>query len=498
MNDRTTDEKDIIQTRLDKLEEWRKNGQAFPNQFERTHFAENIHADFKEYDAQQLENLGLNIKVAGRIRLKRIMGKASFLHIQDMTGQIQLYVVRDNIGEDLYKNFKTWDIGDIVGAQGYLFRTKTGELSIKLNAIELLTKSIRPLPDKHHGLANTELKYRYRYLDLIVNDDSKKTFMTRSLAIQFIRNYFTERSFIEVETPMMQQIPGGASARPFSTHHNALDLPLFLRIAPELYLKRLVIGGFERVFEINRNFRNEGISTQHNPEFTMLEFYQAYSDYKDLMALTEDMLSKLVQYIKSSTSLIYQEQKISFAAPFKKMTLKEAVLYYNSQLKQQDLNCKDMLSAYLKELGFSVASHWGLGKILLEIFEKTAEHQLIQPTFITEYPTEVSPLARVNDADPSITDRFEFFIAGFEVANAFSELNDPHDQARRFKEQVLAKDHGDDEAMHYDQDYITALEYGLPPTAGEGIGIDRLIMILTDSASIRDVLLFPLMRTNTQ
>jgi len=487
-------EQDIIEVRKRKLAHLRELGNAFPNDFKRDSLANNIHTEFDDKTAEELESLGKTVRVAGRVMLRRVMGKASFLHIQDMSGRIQLYLRRDDLPEGVYQEFKKWDIGDIVGAEGKIFKTKTGELSIKATKLFLLTKSLRPLPDKFHGLADTELRYRQRYLDLISNDDSRKTFMIRSKIISFIRDFMIKKGFLEVETPMMQPIPGGAAARPFVTHHNTLDMKLFLRIAPELYLKRLVVGGFEKVFEINRSFRNEGVSTQHNPEFTMLEFYQAYADYQDLMNLTEEMLRELTQTVLDNTTVTFNGKDYDFSKPFARHSLKGSILYYNQDVTEDELNDLDKAREVAKRKEVPIEDSFGLGKIQLEIFEKTVEHHLLEPTFITAYPTEVSPLARQNTEDPFLTDRFELFIAGFELANGFSELNDPEDQAERFQQQVKDKQAGDDEAMHYDADYITALEYGMPPTAGEGIGIDRLVMLLTDSHSIRDVLLFPQMR----
>jgi lysyl-tRNA synthetase class 2 len=425
---------------------------------------------------------------------KRIMGKAAFTHLKDMSGKIQLFIQRDSLPEGLYLSFKKWDLGDIVGAEGVMFKTKTGELSVKVDSLRLLTKSVRPLPEKFHGLTDTESRYRQRYIDLIMNDASRDVFKTRVQVIQYIRNFLNGRNFMEVETPMMQAIPGGATARPFTTYHNALDMDLFLRIAPELYLKRLVVGGFERVYEINRNFRNEGLSTRHNPEFTMIEFYEAYADYHDLMDTTEAMLRGITEEVLGSTTVNYQGDTYDFGKPFARMTIKESILHFNPELSEAQLDDMEQARAVAEGLGIPLKESYGLGKVQIEIFEKTVEHRLMHPTFITAYPTEVSPLARRNDDDPFVTDRFEFFVGGREIANGFSELNDYEDQAERFRAQVAEKEAGDDEAMHYDEDYVTALEHGMPPTAGEGIGIDRLVMLFTDSPSIRDVLLFPHMR----
>jgi lysyl-tRNA synthetase class 2 len=485
---------DLMAQRRAKLTELREQGMAFPNDFRRDALAADLLQHYSELSPEALQQSKVQVKVAGRIVLRRLMGKASFIHLQDVSGRIQLYVRQDALPEGDYEAFVHWDLGDIIGASGELFKTKTGELSIHVSEIRLLTKALRPLPDKFHGLSDQETCYRQRYIDLLANEETRKRFQLRSKIIQALRQFLTEQQFLEVETPMMHVIPGGASARPFITHHNALDMQLYLRIAPELYLKRLVVGGFERVFEINRNFRNEGLSVRHNPEFTMVEFYQAYADYYDLMNLTESMLRYICQQVLGTCSVNYQGENFDFAQPFQRMTVKQAILHYNSQLNMADLEDKARLTTIAKQLGIEVKSSYGLGKLQIEVFEKTAEHRLIQPTFITEYPTEVSPLARRSDKDPTVTDRFEFFVGGREIANGFSELNDAEDQAERFRQQVQDKEAGDLEAMHYDADYVTALEYGMPPTAGEGIGIDRLVMLFTDAASIRDVILFPHMR----
>ncbi|MBI3900256.1 MAG: lysine--tRNA ligase [Gammaproteobacteria bacterium] len=492
MSDNADDNEQIL-TRRAKLAELRRQGNAFPNDFRRNVVAGALQTEYGEKDAAALESIPVRVKIAGRVMTRRIMGKASFCHLQDMSGQIQLYVQRDALG-DSYEAFKKWDIGDIIGAEGVLFKTKTGELSIKVDVIRLLTKALRPLPEKFHGLVDQESRYRQRYLDLIMNDAARRTFRIRTAIVAQIRQFLNDRGFLEVETPMMQTIPGGATARPFVTHHNALDMQLFLRIAPELYLKRLVVGGFEKVYEINRNFRNEGLSTRHNPEFTMLEFYQAYADYQDLMNLTEEMLRRLAQQVLGTTTLHCQGETYDFAAPFRRMTIREAVLHFNPELTADAIDSLERVRATAARFGIEVKPSYGVGKIQYALFEKTAEHQLKDPTFITQFPTEVSPLARRSDHDPAVTDRFELFIGGREIANGFSELNDADDQAERFRQQVQAKDAGDEEAMHFDADYIRALEHGMPPTAGEGIGIDRLVMLFTDSPSIRDVLLFPHMR----
>lgn len=483
-----------IAQRFSKLEALRTKGNAYPNGFKRDHLALCVHAEYDKLSVEELETAAIQVTMAGRMMTRRQMGKASFFNMQDMSGQIQIYVKESELPTGSYEEFKSWDLGDIIGVKGILFKTKTGELSVKAHSIELLAKALRPLPEKYHGLTDQETRYRQRYLDLMVNEHSRKTFKIRTQIIQGIRDFLSQRKFMEVETPMMQPIPGGAAARPFITHHNVLDMKLYMRIAPELYLKRLVVGGFERVFEINRNFRNEGMSTRHNPEFTMLEFYQAYADYHDLMDLTEEMLKSLTEKILGTTVVNYQGEQYDFGKPFARMSVTEAVLHYNSKLSSADVNDIKKLSDYATSLGIALKPQYGLGKIQIEIFEKTVESQLKMPTFITEYPTEVSPLARSNDKNPEVTDRFEFFVGGREIANGFSELNDPIDQAARFKKQVADLEAGDHEAMHYDADYITSLEYGLPPTAGEGIGIDRLVMLFTDSPSIRDVILFPHMR----
>jgi lysyl-tRNA synthetase class 2 len=491
------DENKLVAERRKKLEAIRDQGSpAFPNDFRRNALAADLLAQHEEHDKEYLEGASIQVSVAGRMMSKRIMGKATFAHIQDASGKIQLFVQRDALPEGFYnEEFKHWDVGDIVGATGEIFRTKVGELSIRVSDIRLLTKSLRPLPEKFHGLTDTEARYRQRYVDLIMNPEVRDVFRTRSAIINFMRDYFNEAGFLEVETPMMQPIPGGAVARPFVTHHNALGRDLYLRIAPELYLKRLIVGGIESVYEINRSFRNEGLSTRHNPEFTMIEFYKAYADYNDLMDLTEDLLRSMTTAILGSNEVTYQGKTYDFSKPFARMTVKQAILSYNKDISAEQLDSLDAARKLAGSLKVEIKDDYPLGKVQLEIFENTVEHLLEQPTFITAYPTEVSPLARRNDDDPAVTDRFEFFVGGRELANGFSELNDAEDQAERFRRQVEEKDAGDHEAMHYDGDYITALEYGMPPTAGEGIGIDRLVMLLTDSPSIRDVLLFPQMRS---
>ncbi|WP_115719639.1 lysine--tRNA ligase [Gallaecimonas mangrovi] len=485
-----------LKVRKEKLDALRAKGVAFPNGFRKDSNAADLQAKYGEATKEALaEAEPVRVKVAGRIMTRRIMGKASFATIQDGSGKIQIYVARDNLPEGFYnEEFKKWDLGDIVGVEGFLFKTNTGELSVHVEGIELLTKALRPLPDKFHGLADMETRYRQRYLDLIANEESRQTFVNRSKIVNAIRSFMTSHDFLEVETPMMHTIPGGASAKPFMTHHNALDMELFLRIAPELYLKRLVVGGFEKVFEVNRNFRNEGLSTRHNPEFTMMEFYWAYADYHDLMDFTEQMLRTVTQEVLSTTAFHSQGVDYDFAKPFERLTMPEAIMKFRPDITADDLKDFDKAKAIAESLGMKISKTDGLGKLQTYIFEEVAEANLIQPTFITAYPAEVSPLARRNDEDPFITDRFEFFVGGRELANGFSELNDAEDQAERFRSQVEAKDAGDEEAMFYDADYVTALEHGMPPTAGQGIGIDRLVMLLTDSASIRDVLLFPHMR----
>jgi len=491
----TVDTNDLIEQRRAKLAEWRGKTTAYPTDFRRDALAADLLSKYNDKTDAELEHESIHVKVAGRIMTRRLMGKASFTHILDMSGRMQLYVKQDDVTPEVYEEFKQWDLGDIIGAEGKLFKTKTGELSVKVQSIRLLTKAIRPLPDKFHGLSDQETRYRQRYLDLIANEETRRTFTIRSKITNTIRQFLQENNFLEVETPMMQVLAGGAAAKPFVTHHHALDMPLFLRIAPELYLKRLVVGGFERVFEINRNFRNEGVSTRHNPEFTMLEFYQAYADYHDLMNLTEELFRKIAMDCLDTTTFSYQNIEFDFSKPFERISMKNSILKYNPDLKLEDINTLAAAKKTAKKLEISVKESDGLGKIQVEIFDKTVEHQLKQPTFITEYPAEVSPLARCNDIDATITDRFELFIAGREIANGFSELNDPEDQDKRFKQQMADKEAGDDEAMPYDMDYIIALEHGLPPTAGEGIGIDRLVMLFTDSPSIRDVILFPHMRS---
>lgn len=481
--------------RREKLAQLREQGNPFPNTFRRENLAEDLHKQYDETDGETLKAEEIPAVVAGRIMLRRVMGKATFVTIQDVSGKIQLYIARDNLPEGDYENkVGMWDLGDIVGVKGTLFKTKTGELTVRCSEVELLTKALRPLPDKFHGLSDQETRYRQRYLDLISNDDSRRTFMIRSKVISGIRQYFTDKGFIEVETPMLQVIPGGAAAKPFITHHNALDVDMYLRIAPELYLKRLVVGGFERVFELNRNFRNEGVSVRHNPEFTMIEYYQAYADYHDLMDNTEELLRKLALDILGTTTVPYGEYTFDFGKPFERITMHDAIVKYGKGIERADLDDFDKAVAIAKGLKIEIQKSWGLGSVVNAIFEEVAEHQLIQPTFLMAHPAEISPLARRNDENPDVTDRFELFIGGREIGNGFSELNDAEDQAERFQAQVAAKEAGDDEAMFYDDDFVVALEHGLPPTAGEGLGIDRLAMIFANAPSIRDVILFPAMR----
>ncbi len=487
------DENEILQIRKQKLSHLREQGFNFPNTFRQKDLAAVISEQFEADDKETLAGKNISVTVAGRIVLQRIMGKASFFHIQDVSGRIQIYL-RQNELESIYEQFKTWDLGDIVGVSGYLFRTNTNELSIHATDIQLLTKSLRPLPDKFHGLHDPEIRNRKRYIDLIANETSRRTFLIRSQVVKSLRKFMDLHQFLEVETPMMHPIPGGAIARPFVTHHNTLDMEMFLRVAPELYLKRLVVGGFERVYEINRNFRNEGISTRHNPEFTMIEFYQAYADYQDLMNFTEALLHYLCDGVLKTRQVEYQGQVIDFDKPFARMSVKEAILKHHPDILRDDLENVSICRKLLDARGFAYKSTDGLGKLQMILFEETVEHLLFQPTFITEYPTEISPLARRSDNNPDVTDRFEFFIAGREIANGFSELNDAEDQASRFHQQVQEKNAGDAEAMHFDSDYIEALEYGMPPTAGEGIGVDRLVMLFTNASTIRDVILFPQLR----
>ncbi len=488
------DENQIITERRAKLTALRKEGVAFPNDFERKHLAGELHSAHGELSNEELAAAVINVAVAGRMMLKRVMGKASFATLQDMSGRIQLYISDGDSGVAAHESFKHYDMGDILGASGVLFKTKTGELSVRVTQLRLLTKALRPLPEKFHGLTDQEQKYRQRHVDLITNEETRKTFIIRSKVIQAIREFFMRHNYLEVETPMMHAIPGGAAAKPFMTHHNALDMQLYLRIAPELYLKRLVVGGFEKVFEINRNFRNEGLSTRHNPEFTMIEFYEAYRDYRYLMDFTEKLLCEVARKVLGTTLISYQGRELDLGKPFHRLTISQAIQKYHPQFSDAQLNDRDFLINALQDIKAKYRKADGVGGLQLSLFEELTEHQLFEPTFIIDYPAEASPLARRSDTRPEITERFELFMVGREIANGFSELNDPEDQEARFDAQVAAKEAGDEEAMFKDSDYIRALEYGLPPTAGEGIGIDRLVMLLTDSPSIRDVILFPQMR----
>ncbi|MCB1917791.1 MAG: lysine--tRNA ligase [Rhodocyclaceae bacterium] len=488
------DDNQLVAERRAKLAEWRARGRAFPNDFARDNTAGKLDELYGEKSREALEEMPVEVKVAGRIMLKRVMGKAAFLTIQDLSGRIQLYVSKNDTDAEVLDAVKHWDLGDIVGAVGTLFKTRTGELTVNCGSIRLLTKSLRPLPEKFHGLSDQETRYRQRYLDLIMSEESRFTFVARSRLVQSIRNYMVDHGFLEVETPMMHPIPGGAAAKPFVTHHNALDMALYLRIAPELYLKRLVVGGFEKVFEVNRNFRNEGLSPRHNPEFTMMEFYEAYADYRSLMNFTEGLLRHAAREALGTEVFEYQGRTLDLAKPFARLTIVEAIRKHHPGFSVAQLGDAEWLRQKLTAMGVEIRPGLGLGALQLTLFEETTEADLWEPTFIIDYPAEVSPLARRSDSQPDIAERFELFIVGREIANGFSELNDPEDQAQRFLEQMKAKEAGDEEAMFYDADYIRALEFGLPPTGGCGIGIDRLVMLLTDSPAIRDVILFPQMR----
>ena len=484
----------LVAERRAKLAALRGKGPAFPNDFGREHLAADLAGKYGALDNAALEAAPVKVKLAGRVMLKRVMGKASFATIRDMTGAIQIFVSDGDTGEAAHAAFKHYDIGDIIGLEGELFRTRTGELTARARSLRLLAKSLRPLPEKWHGLTDQETKYRQRYVDLIMNEDTRRVFLARSRIVNAVREFLLGERYLEVETPMMQPVPGGATARPFVTHHNALDMKLYLRIAPELYLKRLVVGGCERVFEINRNFRNEGISTRHNPEFTMLEFYAAYTDYEYMMAVIPRMLAHAAQAALGATKVTYQGSEIDFARPYERLTIRQAIRKHHPGITDAVLGDRAALIALLGQRNIAYRTADGIGGLQLTLFENTVEDKLVQPTFIVDYPTEVSPLARRSDRNPEITERFELYIAGREIANGFSELNDPEDQAERFAQQARQKDAGDTEAMHFDADYIRALEYGMPPASGAGIGIDRLVMLLTDSPSIRDVILFPLLR----
>ena len=487
-------ERDLLTNRRAKMEKWLASVGSYQNDFRRQHTARDLHDTYADADKQRLQEMQVDTAIAGRVMLRRVMGKASFITVQDVSGRIQCYLSKGTLGDDVYAQFNDlWDIGDIVGVRGVLMRTNKGELSVQAQEVVLLNKTLRPLPEKFHGVTDQETRYRQRYLDLMMNENSRRVFRTRSRIISRMREFFDARDYLEVETPMMHSIPGGATARPFVTHHNALDIDLYLRIAPELFLKRLVVGGFERVYEINRSFRNEGVSTRHNPEFTMLEFYQAYADYKDLMALTDELLAMLAQDVLGTQQFNYQGLDLDLTKPATRMTMAESICRH-TEISEARVHDPDALRELMTSRNLTVEESWGEGRLHMELFEAAVEGQLAEPTYITQYPAEVSPLARRSDHNDQVTDRFELFIGGREYANGFSELNDPLDQAQRFRDQVALKDKGDDEAMHFDQDYIDALEYGLPPTAGEGLGIDRLVMLLTDAPSIRDVLLFPLMR----
>jgi lysyl-tRNA synthetase class 2 len=488
------DENALIAERRRKLDALRQEGNPFPNDFRRNAMADELHQSYVKHEDDHLLEEDVHVSVSGRMMAKRVMGKASFIKLQDRTGQIQVRLERDRLPDGVYQAFKKWDVGDILGASGSLFRTKTGELTVMAEEVRLLTKSLRPLPEKYHGLHDTEMRYRQRYVDLIMNDDSRAVFRRRSEIIAYIRAFLDSQDYLEVETPMLQMTPGGAIARPFVTHHNALEMDMYLRVAPELNLKRLTVGGFERVYEINRNFRNEGVSTQHNPEFTMLELYRAYADYEDLIVMLEALLRGMAEAILGEPTVTYQDEAYDFSKPFERMTIEEVVLRFNPDFDAARIRDREYLAEYAAGVGVRVEDNYGAGKLQVEIFEKTGEGELRQPTFITRFPTEVSPLSRKNDDDPFVTDRFELFISGREIANGFSELNDPEDQEERFQAQAENRRAGDDEALVYDADYIRALEYGLPPTAGLGLGIDRLVMLFTNSPSIRDVLLFPHMR----
>jgi len=487
------DDNHLIAERRAKLARLRERGIAFPNQFRRNALAADLARAYGGKSPEALAAEAVRVSVAGRLRRKNVMGKGSFAKIEDGSGGIQVRLERDTLHE-VYEDFKTWDVGDVIGVEGVLFLTKTGELTVRADRAVLLTKSLRPLPDKWHGITDTETRYRRRYVDLIMNEDSRRVFEARSAIVRYLRAFLDSRGFLEVETPMLHPIPGGAAARPFKTHHNALDIGMYLRIAPELYLKRLTVGGFERVYEINRNFRNEGVSTQHNPEFTMLELYQAFADYTDLMELIETLFQNLADALLGSRKLIYQGTEFDLSKPFARMSIEDIILANNPDLDPMSLRDTPYLRRVCEQMKIPYQAGDGPGKLQIEIFERTGEHTLIQPTFAYAYPAEVSPLSRRNDQDPFITDRWEFFVGGRELANGFSELNDPEDQAQRFKDQVMRKDAGDEEAMYYDADYIRALEYGMPPAAGLGLGVDRLVMLYTNSPSIRDVLLFPHMR----
>ena len=498
--EKTENLNNVMQERRLKLDALREKGQAYPNDFRRDATSGDVREKCADKDEAALEAQKYEFTLAGRLMTRRIMGKASFATIQDMDGKIQIYVSRDDLPEGQYQDlFKKLDLGDIIGVSGFAFRTRTGELTIHVKSLRLLVKALRPLPEKFKGLTDQEARCRQRYLDLIANESTRRTFQIRTKIVSFIRNYMNEHRFMEVETPMMHTIPGGANAKPFITHHNALDMDMYLRIAPELYLKRLVVGGFERVYEINRNFRNEGIDVRHNPEFTMMEFYMAYHDFHDLIDFTEDLFRQMAKAVLGTTRIHYGREgesglDVDFDKPFDRLTMKESIVKYGNGITMEDLEDESKAKTWCEKLHCDMLPGWKLGNYIAALFDELVEEHLQQPTFITSYPAEISPLARRNDRDPAFTDRFEFFIGGREMGNGFSELNDPDDQAARFMAQAEAKKHGDDEAMYYDADYITALQHGLPPTAGEGIGIDRLVMLFTNSSTIRDVILFPTLR----
>ena len=487
-------ELDVLTLRRKRLDEWRKSGKAYPNDFRRSNLAEEVRTLHEQKSKFELEEEKISVSVAGRVVLRRVMGKASFITLQDSSGRIQIYVRQDKIGLEAYEEFKQWDLGDIVGGVGYLMKTNKGELTVDIKEIRLLTKSLRPMPEKHKGLTDLEKRYRQRYLDLMVNEKTRNIFQLRSLIISKIRQFFAGKGFLEVETPMLLNQPGGAAALPFITRYNALDASMYLRVAPELNLKRLIVGGFDKIFELNRNFRNEGVSTKHNPEFTMLEFYWAYADYHDAMELTETLLKEVALAVTGSTTIKFDGAELEFGNSFARKTMRQMICESDPNINERELDDLQSLRGIAERINISVNQNWGKGKIIMELFEALVESKIQQPTFVIDHPAEVSPLARRKPQDPDLTERFELFIMGKEIANGFSELNDPEDQAERFKAQVKARESGDKEAMHFDHDYIAALEYGLPPTAGEGIGIDRLVMLLTDSSSIRDVLLFPQMK----
>ena len=494
MTEKKEDQNKLVEERRNKLLSLREEGFNYPISIEIDATVKDLFETYGESTREEVSDANKTVKIAGRMMAKRIMGKSSFSKVVDSSGSIQLFLNSKNLDEKTYNNFKTYDVGDIIWVEGILFRTKTDELTVNVGKIEVLSKSLRPLPEKYHGLTDTETRYRKRYLDLIMSDDSKAVFQKRSKIVTTIRAFLDQKDILEVETPMMHPIAGGAIAKPFITHHNTLDRDFFLRIAPELYLKRLVVGGLHRVYEINRSFRNEGISTKHNPEFTMLELYLAYASYEEIMTLVEDMIIDIAIALNGSTTIQYQDREYDLSGPYQRMTLEESVIQYNPKMDPKKLRDRETLLNTCKELGIKTNDDVTTGKLLFEIFEKTVEDNLIEPTFITGYPRDVSPLSRANDNDPWLVDRFEFFIAGSELANGFQELNDPDDQSDRFKAQVKERNDGDDEAMVFDQDYIEALEYGMPPTSGLGVGIDRLVMLFTESPSIRDVLLFPHMR----